>query len=508
MALARSGRALSWIAAAVVAGYGALLLDSVSGGLGGSDPAGYANTARDIVAGRIVVPVEAPARLGLDESWSPLFVPLAEQPGPHPGTMVPFYPPGFPLQVAVFALVAGWETGPFLVSPLLAIAALVLTYRLARELTLSRPLAFAAAVFLAVCSPFIAHAIQPMSDVAATVWCIAAVLCALKARRTAAWATVSGAAFGVAVLVRPADALLIVPLALALPRRGRPWLLFVVGGLPFAAFYGFWNQIAYGSPLRTGYAGLFAREFGLAYLGPRAGRYGWWILLQLSPLVPIGFLGMAADRWIPARDRALLLSWVASYFVFYSLWMSSAEGWKYGRFLLPAAPALIIGFLLCMRDALRGLPDGGFEVRGSRVSYRAVAAAVVIGTVLFFERQIERRLRPLGSARGQVVYPDGCRRLESLAPDGKALVIGMEFSGAIRFYTNLTPVRWDLLTPESFVVLRAKAAENGYRVLGIVFPHEAHSAAARAPGNWRFLGGVGRASLWELPPGENRSAAP
>lgn len=500
MTLTRSERTFRWIAAVAIAGYAVLLFDSLSGGLGGSDSAGYANTARDIVAGRIVVAVEALARLELDESWSRVFIPLAEHPGRRPGTMVPYYPPGFPLHVALFSLVAGWQTGPFLVSPLLAIAALVLTYLLARELTLSRPFSFAAAALLAGCTPFIAQALQPMSDVAATAWCAAAVLCALKARRATVWAAASGVAFGVAVLIRPADALLILPIAAALPWSRRPWLLFLAAGLPLAVFYGVWNHAAYGSPFRTGYAEQLVSELSASYLAARAARYGLWVLIQLSPLVLPGWIWLAFDRRVPARDRALLVSWFGSFFIFYCLWMSSAEDWKYGRYLLPAAPALLIGSLLAFRDALGALPEDGFPVRRRRLSYRALAAAVAVGVVLFFERRVERRFRPLGSARGQSVFPDGCRRLEALAPDGKALVVGMEFSAAIRFYTRLTPVRWEYLSPDAFAVLRAKAAERGYRMLGIVFPHEANAAARAAPGNWRYLESVGRASLWELPP--------
>ena len=496
----RRDRTFRWIAAAALLAYGVLLFANLSGGLGGADTAGYANTARDIVSGRVVVPVDAPSLLGIDESWSRLFVPLAEYPGPLPGTMVPYYPPGFPLHIALFSLVAGWRMGPFLVSPILALATLVLMYLLARELNLSRPLAFAAAAMLAACSPFIAHAIQPMSDVAATAWCVAAMFCALKARRATGWAAASGAAFGIAVLIRPADALLILPLSLALPWRARPWVLFVAAGLPFAAFYGFWNSVAYGSPFRTGYAGQLASELSPAYFKARAVRYGWWMLIQLSPLVPLGWIGVAFARRVPMRDRALLLTWFAAFFVFYCMWWSSADSWEFGRYLLPAAPPLLIGFLLTLREALGGLPERNFNLGGRRISYRALAAAVVIGVVLLVEGRVERRLRPLHSARGQTVFPDGCRKLEALAPDGKALVVSMEFSAAVRFYTRLTPVRWDLLTPNEFALLRAKAAESGYRMLGIAFAHETHRAAMAAPRSWRYVASAGHATLWELPP--------
>src|SRR5262245_43717215 len=155
-----------------------------------------------------------------------------------------------------------------------------------------------------------------------------------------------------AVLIRPADAILILPLAAALPWRRRPWLLFLAASLPFAVFFGFWNHAAYGSAFRTGYAEQLGTELSASYLAASGARYGLSILIQLSPLVLLGWIGLAFDRRVPARDRALLVSWFGSFFAFYCLWMSSVEGWKYGRYLLPAAPALLIGFLIALRNAL------------------------------------------------------------------------------------------------------------------------------------------------------------
>ena len=142
-----SGRALRVLALVAVGVYGAELVDHVGAGVGGSDCSGYANSARDILSGRIVVPVEALARLELPDRFARAFMPLAHQPGPRPRTMVPFYPPGFPLHVALGMLLAGPDKGPFLVTPVLAVLCLLLTFVLGRELGLSRPLACAGARF-------------------------------------------------------------------------------------------------------------------------------------------------------------------------------------------------------------------------------------------------------------------------------------------------------------------------------------------------------------------------
>lgn len=97
--------------------------------------------------------VEALDRLGLDREWIRVFVPLVFNPGPRPGTMVPFYPVGVPLHAALAALLGGWARAPFLVSPAAALLALVLLYLVARELGLSPGWCGASAAILGLC-PF------------------------------------------------------------------------------------------------------------------------------------------------------------------------------------------------------------------------------------------------------------------------------------------------------------------------------------------------------------------
>jgi hypothetical protein len=484
-----------------VAVYGALLFHGVARGVGGSDSAGYANTARDILAGRVVVPIDAPRLLGLDPRFEAVFRPLAQEAGPRAATMVPMYPPGFPLHLALAALAAGWEIGIFLVSPVAALVCLLLTYLLGRELSLSRPLAFAGAAVLGVSTPFLFQALQPMSDVVAAMWAVAAVYFALRARRHPAWAVAAGAAFGLAVLVRPANGLLLLPLALALPWRVRTLALFAAAGAPFAAFLGVWNGALYGTAWRTGYAAEHTGLLALANFGPRFARYGGWTLAQLSPLVPLGWIGVAADRRVPRRDRAMLILWFGSIFAFYCF-AALGSNWSSMRYLLPGAPALIVGFLLCVRDAARALPEGEAGAADARITPRTLALAAALGVVLFFERRDERRGQPFAVVREQVAYPEACRALAARAPEGRALVVAMASSAALRFYTELVPVRWDRLQPGDFDRLRERAAAKGYRVLALIFRSEAEDAAARVPGNWTHLLDVRGASLWELAPPE------
>src|SRR6266508_3271326 len=187
-------------------------------------------------------------------SGTPRFPPAFE-PGPRPGTMVPSDPPGLPLHIALGGLVAGWNYGPFVVSPFAALISVFLMYLVGRELGLTRLFSTAGAAVLALCPVFVYMAEQPMSDIVATMWSLAAILFALRSRRRETWAAEAGAAFGFAVLVRPADALLLIPLAFAIRLRLRTLLWFLLGAAPFAAAYLAWNQLAFGNPFRTGYSG-------------------------------------------------------------------------------------------------------------------------------------------------------------------------------------------------------------------------------------------------------------
>jgi 4-amino-4-deoxy-L-arabinose transferase-like glycosyltransferase len=323
-----------------------------------------------------------------------------------------------------------------------------------------------------------------MSDVAAAAWSVAAILCALRSRRVDAWALAAGAAFGMAVLVRPTDILLAAPLALALSWRPRTAALLVAGGLPFAVILALWNRAAFGGALATGYSGQLASELALANFSPRLLHYGYWTVAQLSPLVVIGWLAAPFAKYANRRDATMLVCWFGGFFVFYCFWGPS-DAWWYTRYLIPALPALILGFLLALRAL--SLPRRSF----------VIAAALLV--VAAFEWQTDRRQRPLEVGPGQSTFRDASLAVESRAA-GNALVVSMEFSGAIRFHTRLSPLRWDFLTPEEFGVVRTRAAEKGWPIFAVLLPHEVEKAALHVPGEWKFLENVGRASLWELPP--------
>ncbi len=492
----RPRRLLFFLSILGVVAYGALLIEHLAPGIGAFDSAGHANAARAIVSGRIVEPIEALGTLELPDRLAPAFVPTSHEAGPAARTIVPRVAPGFALHVALGSLVAGWDAGPLIMNPILAIVCLLLIFQLARELDLSRPFAFAGAAILASCPLFLFGAIQPTADVAATMWAVGAVFFGLRAARNDRWALACGAAFGMAVLIRPEQWLLLLPLAFALGGRPKNLFRFVVGALPFAVFLAVWNRAISSSVMGLAAAGGPTGEPPADAL-LRLHDFTRWLSLQLSPLVPIGWVGVSLDRRVPARERAMLLLWFAPLLFFACVRDVPFRQWWDARVLLPALPALILGALLAVRDVLRLFPE---PQERPRLRLSALAAFLLLTLVGVSQWWGYSRLRPLEAASREAVYAESSRALMAESEGARGVVLTGDLSGAIRFYTELTPVRWDRITPEDLESLRAKSAARGFRVFGAFLPDEDGPARSRFPGPWMSLGRVQTASLWEIPP--------
>jgi len=488
----------------LAAAHAVVLLTHASRSVAGSDSSGYFNLARAIASNRLVEPIETLERLGFPPEDLHLFIPLGFVPGPRPGTMATFYPPGLPLQIVAASAVAGWGRGPFLLSPLFAVASVLLIYAVGRELGLRRVSCLGCAAALACLPVLNFEAMQLMSDTAAISWALAAVLFALRARRRPAWAAAAGAAFGLGVLVRPASAMLAVPLAFALPFRPRAWLLFGAGGAPFAGYFGWFNRVSYGSALRTGYgSGGALADFAWANFPPRFRHYLYWLGSQWTPLVPLCALASLLDRLRPLRTRLLLASWFGAFFLLYCFY-GPYEAWWYTRYLLPAAPALLFGAAFVLEDL--AAVAGAYASRPRNLERRALRAApaVAAGLALLVllaacgrGLQIGRRYRVLDMGREEAVYPETIRWAAPRVP-ASAVIVAMQFSGAMKAYGWGTFIRWDYIDAARFPALRRQIEARGCRLYALMFPFEARDAAARVPGAWTYLGSNRDVGLYRL----------
>ena len=479
---------------AALALYGAFLYRHTSFAVGGSDSSGYLNAARALVKGPLVEPLTVLDRLGLPESAGPGFVPLGFVYLPGRRAMAPLYPIGFPLHEAAAVLLMGWERGPFLVSPLAALLCLALLFFVGREVGLPRWAAAGAAVLLAGVPSFLFQAIQPLSDVVATLWCLAAVFAALRSRRRPAWAYAAGFAFGVSILVRPMDVLILPALLCALPLDRRTLIRFGLGGLPAAAVLSAYDIVCFGRPWSTGY-GLtgHASAFRVANFPRRFARYVRWTGEGFSYLPCLGWAAVLFRRRIPWRDRLLVLSWLGAFLGAFSFYdYDPANAWWWVRFLLPGMPAIPLGCMLVVHDLAA---SDGRRVR----RWIPAAAAVAIAATEFVGIRHARQWGVLDDSRSEQTFPQACRSAAERVPAG-AIVLSMDLSGALRYYTDLTPVRWDAFLNDDFIRTRPIVEARGARWFALLRRYEVADAAAHIPGRWTLLGDVGDTSLWRLEP--------
>ena len=299
--------------------YGALLIEHLAPGIGSSESAGHANAARAIIAGRIVEPIEALDSLELPDRFAPALHPaLAHEAGPRPLTMVPRQSPGFALHVALGSLDRGLGRRPSVVSPIAALgvspsdvparpgarALAPLRLRRRRDPRLLHGLPLRAPCSRPPTSP------PPL-------WAVAAVFCALRSRRGDLWALAAGAAFGIAVLVRPANLLLLLPLAFAWNggRDARDVRSSEVSRSRRSSAPG--TGPSGGGVLDLGATDQFGGRAGFRPCPRRAsGTTGTGCACSFRPSFPLGWLGVAADRRVPVRERAMLLLWFAPFFLF------------------------------------------------------------------------------------------------------------------------------------------------------------------------------------------------
>ena len=316
---------------------------------GGADSYGYVSQSSLWIGGSLVVdqPIarEAPWR-----GAASTFTPLGYRPGLEKGTIVPVYPSGLPLAMAVLQVFGGrWAV--YLVVPLLGALAVVCAAMLAWRL--GSPAAGAAAALILASRSIVIYAVMwPMSDVPAAAWWALATALAPGAGVTSAIG--SGAAAAMAILTRPNLAGVALAPALYLvarvwqadARRRTEWhRLFVfgacvaLGAMAVAAIH----TGLYGGPFETGY-GTLTRVYSTEH-PPDAttGLLSHPLKFDVA-LLSLALIGAAAGLRAGGRPGAravtgLAIAVVALVLVSHMLYPASPDWW-YLRFLLTAYPPL------------------------------------------------------------------------------------------------------------------------------------------------------------------------
>ena len=462
-----SARSYSTIGIALLLAYAAVLSVYFADVASGADQSGYLNFSRLLARGDLSVPLQFPLESGLPPELVPAFVPLGFVPGTEPYTIVPSYPPGFPIMIAAVRAVAG-DAAAFRIPAFLAAAGVLLMYFLGRSFELSRGWSAAGAAMLAVFPTYVFMAVQAMTDSMAAALAVGAILCALRSRNGAWWAIGAGALMGIGVMVRPTQMLLFPAVLLALQLRPRALLALGAGGLPFAVAQMMISNHLYGSPFSTGY-GSIGYLLSLDGSLVRFRHYSYWLAVLATPLIYPGGLAVLFSRVIDWWTRGVLAFWFACFFLFYIVY-APYETWWYTRFLLPALPALIIGTLFGLRAVAR------YAAPGWRFAAPLLAACVIGAGLL---HTIDRRV--LTFAEHERLYVRAISGSERhVGPE--AMLVAMQFSGALRYYSGRSIVRWDQLDPATFELVRRAAGSRPW--FALLSNYEIEDAFRAIPGKW------------------------
>lgn len=455
-----SGRASSAVAVVLAAAVCWLAAAFGSRAAAGADAFGYVSQAYLWLKGdlRIAQPLSEHFPWPHPEES---ITPLGYTPGVARRTIVPTYSPGTPLIMAGFDRLLG-ACGPYLVAPafgaLLVFGTFALAWRLARD----GPTAALATVLMAGSPAFLFNVMWPMSDTAtAALWVWTMVLLTWPG---IAHAALAGCIASIAVVVRPNLVVLAGAAALAAAawpageapasRRALRVVVFAAALLPGALFIAAFNYTLYGSPLLSGYGptgDLYAWRFlpgNLTYyFGSLLESESWLVAAAAAPLV----IRRIRPAWLDARTAAPACAFVAIVAASYLLYLPFREWW-YLRFFLPAFPFLFLAIAAALAGAGRALPR--------RIGMTAVLLCLAVLSAYRGWFATSRGVLTFGY--GEQRYVAVGQYIDRALPQN-AVVLSMQHSGSIRYYSGRLTVRYDAFAEGRFPSVITWFQEHGYR---------------------------------------------
>jgi hypothetical protein len=467
-----------------------------------ADASGYLNFARLLVHGEIRAPVRGLPGHAVTEFGEGTYQPQGFSIRDDSGLMSPTYPVGFPLHLALATWLFGSEYAVAIVNILAALAAGALLYASCRHLKLRPAWAAAATGGLWICPFFLNSALQPMSDLLATTWAVATLYAAMRGRERMLWSIMCGAAFGVAVLIRPNNTLLGFPILVGLGLQPLRLVGAALGALPAGLFVLYLNFTLFGSPLTTGYGGPLQilqavhadpeEAFSVIYVRHHLTNFAYWVLLYMGPLVLFA-LALPFFRHARTRDWATQAVWIGVLTGFYAFYQPAGETWSYVRYLLPCIPSLLMlavgslaGFWQRLesgyRRPIKYLPP--FHRLTHRSGTRKAVAVLTITTLSIGWMVVATyRLSVLAWTPYWKVYPDTAQwALEHLPPG--ALIWSSRMSGAMYYYTHFPIVRFDFINKDQVSTFFNAASSARYPMYALLSPHEIDAMVSRVGGRW------------------------
>jgi hypothetical protein len=497
-------RQAAGLAVVVALAVGALGIWKGSFVAGDGDAFGYVSEANLIAHGTLRIEQQFVRTLPWPfADWS--FAPAGYRPATVRGFIVPTYPAGVPLVMALFQRLAG-ARAVFYVVPLLGALCVWMTSALGASVH-GRLTGTLAAVLVATSPSFLFELMAPASDVAATAWWTSTLALAVRDSQPAALG--AGVAASLAILTRPN----LVPLAAVVGlffvsrifrgngdrRRTMIQLaLFVLAALPGCLAVAAINDHLYGSPLRSGYESLDAL-YALVNVGPNLDRYPRWLMQTQTPFLCLALAAPVFGRTSsPPRETpplapnqvALLLSFVAVVFLSYLFYRPfGREEWTYLRFLLPAYPALLILAVAVTIEASR-------RVIGRHGAATVAAVTVCLALSGWQAHDAVRR----GALTARLVegrYVDVGRYIDAMLPPNSVFIAKLH-AGSIRYYSGRLTLYYEWLEHRWLDDAVRELSARGYHPFIVLEDSE------ETPFRERF-GALNKLGLLDWPPMAERS---
>ena len=408
--------------------------------IGGADSYGYVSASQMLRQGRLVEPAPIAAWLSAPGALA-IASPLGWAPAANGAGIVPTYPLGLPIVMAVFSAIGPFAV--FFVSPILALLTLVVVFRLARQ-WFDEDVAFVSTMLVAWNPVFITYAKQPMSDVPATAWLMLAIGLACRASPAAAFS--AGLAAGMAVMTRPALLIAAAVVPLLSTRR-----LHAAGGLAIPVAIQLALQASlFGNPFATGY-GAAESLFSVDYVATNLAIYSRHTWVALSGMwVTAVVVGIIVAPQHAKWPVLAIFSTVALPYVFYLPF----DHWETLRFLLPALVPLSI------------LGGAGLVRIASAISWQPAVAALLIllsaGLVVrnatFLRDESVWNIQDMEER-----YPLAGQWLDVNTPPS-SVALANQHSGSLRWYGRRQTLRWDVIAPEQLAQTVRDLESNGASV--------------------------------------------
>jgi hypothetical protein len=223
--------------------------------------------------------------------------------------------------------------------------------------------------------------------------------------------------------------------------RLRNAMIFAAAVVPGCVALALINRHLYGSAMESGY-GSTEELFALAYLPTNLSTYPRWLVETETPIV---LLAILAPWFLRTPLAWLFIGMTAMVAVSYAFYLPF-DNWTYLRFLLPAIPLLLTLSSGVTRRVTQKLsaPFGRWVVAG------------VCLIVMAWRWDNAGMQPPHPNDRRFAVVGEFVR--DRLPPN--AILLSMQHSGSVRYYSGRPTLRWDLLDPDwldrALTFLRAK----------------------------------------------------